>query len=94
MKKGIASVLIGVVGLILITYFYYQTEESYEEIGDLQHIVTLYTMPYPMRIFLFTLEALGVILGYFAFRSRHVKLGLLGIGLCALCLILLYGYTF
>lgn len=94
MRQGIASVLIGVVGLVVITYFYYQTEESYEEIGRVQHILTLYTMPYPMRVFLFTLEALGVILGYFAFRSRHVKLGLLGIVLCTLCLILLYGYTF
>ena len=94
MKMGIASVLIGVVGLIVITYFYYQTEEYHEDLGELQHIVTLYTMSFPMRIALFTLEALGIVLGYLAFRSRYAKLGLLGIGLCALGLILLYGYTF
>lgn len=94
MKQGIASVLLGVAGLVVITYFYYQTEESYEDLNGVQHIVTLYTMPFALRILLFTAEALGVILGYFAFRGRYVKLGLLGMGLCTLCLILLYGYTF
>jgi hypothetical protein len=94
MKMGIASVLIGVVGLIVITYFYIQTEEHYEDLGELQHIVTPYTMSFPMRTALFTLEALGIVFGYSAFRRRHAKLGLLGMGLCALGLILLYGYTF
>jgi hypothetical protein len=94
MKMGIASMLIGVVGLIVITYFYYQTEEYQEDLGELQHTVTLYTMDFYMRVALFTLEALGIVLGYLAFRGRHAKLGLLGLGLCALCLILLYGYTF
>jgi putative Mn2+ efflux pump MntP len=91
---GIASVLIGVVGLIVITYFFYQAEESHEEVGEMQHIVTHYTMPLAIRVSLFSLEAMGIILGYFAFRNGHVKLGLLGLGLCALCLIMLYGYTF
>ncbi|MBD1397481.1 hypothetical protein H9Q13_09910 [Pontibacter sp. JH31] len=94
MKKGILSVLIGAIGLALITYFYYQTEVHYEEIGGVQHIATLYTMSLPLRIFLFTTEALGVILGYLAYRGKYAKTGLLGMGLCALCLILLYGYTF
>lgn len=85
--------LIGVTGLIVITYFYTQTERSYAEQGD-QHMISLYAMSLPMRMFLFTIEALGIILGYFAYKSSRVKLGLLGIGLCTLCLVMLYGYTF
>ncbi|MBF8963201.1 hypothetical protein I0P70_08095 [Pontibacter sp. FD36] len=94
MKTGFASVLIGVIGLALITYFYYQAEESQVDLGDVQHTVVSYPLSFPMAMSLFAVEAMGVILGYFAFRSRYVKLGLSGIGLCALCLILLYGYAF
>lgn len=85
---------LGVAGLTIITYFYYHTESAHLALGELQHTVSPYTMPLPMRLLLFALEASGVILGYFAYRDRYVKLGLLGIGLCTLCLILLYGYTF
>lgn len=92
MKMGFASVLIGLTGLVVITYFYSQLEESFVDLGDVQHAVSSYPMSQPMLISLFTLEALGILLGYFAYRRRHVKLGLSGIGLCALCLILLYGY--
>lgn len=86
--------LIGVTGLIVITYFYTQTERSYAEQGDIQHTISLYAMSLPMRMFLFTIEALGIILGYFAYKGSRAKLGLLGIGLCTLCLVMLYGYTF
>lgn len=78
----------------MITYFYYHREEHYEELNGIQHIVSLYTMPLSLLISLFAAEALGTILGYFAFRGRYVKLGLLGMGLCTLCLVLLYGYSF
>ena len=91
---GFASVLIGLVGLIVITYYYLQAEESLEVLGEVQQETLVYTMSLPLRVMLFTLEALGVLLGYLAYRGRHIKLGLLGIGLCTLCLILLYGYTF
>lgn len=86
--------MIGLAGLVVITYFYSQLEESYVNLSDVQHTVSSYPMSQPMLISLFTLEALGILLGYLAFRHRHIKLGLLGIGLCALCLILLYGYGF
>ena len=91
---GFASVLIGLVGLMVITYYYLQAEESLEVLGEVQQETLVYTMSLPLRVMLFTLEAIGVLLGYIAYRGRHVKLGLLGIGLCTLCLILLYGYTF
>ncbi|EJF09040.1 hypothetical protein [Pontibacter sp. BAB1700] len=91
MKTGIVSVLIGVIGLIVITY--YQAEESLV-LGDVQHTVASYPMSLSVVMSLFAVEALGIVLGYFAFRRRYVKLGLSGIGLCALCLILLYGYAF
>lgn len=91
---GFASVLIGLVGLIVITYFYLQAEESQVDTGEMLHMTSVYTMSLPLRVVLFTVEALGVLLGYLAYRSRHIKLGLLGIGLCTLCLILLYGYSF
>lgn len=94
MKMGIASVLIGVVGLIVITYFYLQAEETLEVLGEVQHETSVYTMSPSLRVILFTLEALGVLLGYLAYRGQNVKLGLLGIGLCALCLIMVYGYTY
>ena len=86
--------IIGMAGLIVITFFYLQAEESQEELGQIQHLPFVYTMSLPLRVILFTLEALGVVLGYLAYRGRFVKLGLLGIGLCTFCLILLYGYTF
>ncbi|PVY40529.1 hypothetical protein [Pontibacter virosus] len=94
MKTGVASILIGVIGLIAITYFYYQAEESQLEVGDAQYTVTGYTLSLPAVMSLFAVGALGIVLGFFAYRRGYVKLGLLGIGLCALCLILLYGYAF
>jgi hypothetical protein len=92
MRRGIASAVIGVVGLLVITYSFYQTEKSYVDPGETQHLVALYAMSWPARLFLFIVEAAGVLLGYFAYRSGRTKLGLLGMGLCALCLIVLYGY--
>lgn len=86
--------MIGLAGLIVITYFYLQAGESPVVLGEMQQESFVYTMGLPLRVFLFTLETLGVLLGYLAYRNRSLKLGLLGIGLCALCLILLYGYSF
>ncbi|GGG10000.1 hypothetical protein [Pontibacter amylolyticus] len=94
MKMGFASVIIGLIGLIVITYFYLQAEEIQVDTGEALHMASVYTMSLPLRVALFTVEALGVLLGYLAYRGRHMKPGLLGIGLCTLCLILLYGYSF
>lgn len=94
MKMGFASVMIGMAGLIVITYFYLLAEETLEVLSEVQQETFSYPMSLPLRIFLFTLETLGVLLGYLAYRNRSLKLGLSGIGLCALCLILLYGYSF
>ncbi len=85
--------VIGVVGLLIITYAYYQTEKSYVALGEAQHLVSHYAMGSLTRMLLFIAAAIGIVLGYLAYRNGKVKLGLLGIGLCTLCLVLLYGYV-
>ena len=90
MKIGIISVVIGMIGLVLITYFTYQANILYEELGELQNSVTIYPMGSTTRAILFFAETVGAILGFLAYKRKKIKAGLLGMGLCALCLIFLF----
>jgi hypothetical protein len=90
MKIGILSVMIGMIGLTLITYFNYQANALYEELGELQEAVTIYPMGSTTRGILFFSETVGAIFGFLAYKRKKIKAGLLGMGLCALCLIFLY----
>ncbi|OKL41174.1 hypothetical protein [Pontibacter flavimaris] len=90
MKAGIASLLIGLAGLAILTYVYFQTMQGYSEAGELQQQATFYTMSDSTRLTLFILEVVGAALGFLSFRKWKVKIGLLGMGLCMLNLILLY----
>lgn len=94
MKAGIASLLIGIIGLVTVTYFYYQTMQEYDGVMELQTIATRYMMSYTTRLALFILEVVGAVLGFLSYRKWKVKVGLLGMGVCTLSLILILYYPF
>lgn len=87
---AIISLLIGLVGLAILTYLYLQTAPEQEAPGELQSIGLSYTMSDNTRMMLFILETVGAVIGFLAYKYRKIKIGLLGMGLCMLNLILLY----
>ncbi|GAB3204411.1 hypothetical protein ABID22_003325 [Pontibacter aydingkolensis] len=87
MKAGIFSVLIGITGLIVITYFIYQANVAYQQPEEL---ATLYTLSTTTIAIFFILEAAGVALGILSYKRGNKKIGLFGMSLCSLNLILLY----
>lgn len=90
MKTGIASLLIGIIGLAIATYFYYQTAH----LAQLQDVATGSALNYPASLILFILEAAGAVAGFLSYKKWRVKVGLLGMGLCTLSLILILYYLF
>ncbi|SFH28118.1 hypothetical protein [Pontibacter chinhatensis] len=87
---AIISLLIGLVGLAILTYLYLQTPPEQEAPGGLQSIGLSYAMSDNTRMILFILETVGAVSGFLAYKYRKIKTGLLGMGLCMLNLILLY----
>ncbi len=82
--------MIGLIGLAIVTYFYLETMQEYNELEEMQQMTMLYTMSDNTRAILFILEAVGAVAGFWAYRKWKAKIGLLGMGLCALNLILLF----
>lgn len=87
MIKGILSTLIWIIGLLVITYFYYQMNLSYQE---LEEATTLYPISTSAMAVFFISEVVGVALGIMSFRTDNKKIGLFGMGICTLNLILLF----
>lgn len=86
MKAGIVSLVIGILGLLVITYFYTQSLQEYQEIDE----GTSYVMSSSVRIALLIVESAGAILGFLSYKKWRVRTGLLGLGLCTLNLILVF----
>ncbi len=78
------------IGLAIVTYFYYQTAHF----GQLQDVATAPALNYTTRLILFILEAAGAVAGFLSYKKWRTKVGLLGMGLCTLSLILLLYYPF
>ncbi|MHC2991786.1 hypothetical protein OB13_09385 [Pontibacter sp. HJ8] len=90
MKTGIASFIVGMAGLIVITYFNFQANLSYQAAEESENMINLYSMSQSTRATLFVFETVGVVLGVLSFQRYKSKVGLLGMGISTLCLILLY----
>jgi hypothetical protein len=91
MKTGIASFIVGITGLIMITYFNMQANLNYQAAGESENLITLYTISPSTSTALFAFGIVGVVLGALSFQRYKSKIGLLGMGISILCLILLYG---
>lgn len=89
MKIGIASVVIGIIGLVLITYFKDLANLRYQELDELGG-VTFPVMSTTTTVTLFIGEVVGAVLGFMSYRRGKNKIGLLGMGICTLNLIFLY----
>ncbi|WP_018476426.1 hypothetical protein [Pontibacter roseus] len=91
-KIGIVSALIGITGLILVTYYTYQFNLNQQELGELQDTVTPYFMGATSRMVLAIGETAGAVLGFVSYRRYRQKIGLFGMGICILTLIFLYPF--